>query len=191
MFRRFAFPAVAAATLAAAAPAAPAAPRTVVTVYTHDLGFVHEWRTLALAGGRDTVRIADVPERIDVPSVRLTPGSGRVDRLAYRYDVANGDALLDRARGGRVRITLRGDRIALWTILPVEKGDVLDCMASLSDSRLVRARLVVASVDAQQGTWLVCAECSLDDAGSPAAQSLVAALTQTRDTRDLRTPRAA
>src|SRR5262245_66391665 len=72
-----------------AAPAARAAGgRPVVTIYSHDLGFVHEWRTLALDGARDTVRIADVPERIDVSSVRLTPAAGRVARLAYHYDVA-------------------------------------------------------------------------------------------------------
>src|SRR2546422_1413566 len=110
--------AAAAAVVIAAAPGAGAAEsRSVVTVYTHDLGFVHEWRTLTLAGARDTVRIADVPESIDVPSVRLAPGAGRVARLAYRYDVATGDGLFDRARGSRVRVTLRGDRAVEGTLL--------------------------------------------------------------------------
>ena len=99
-------------------PAAHAAEtRPAVTVYTHDLGFVHEWRTLTLAAERDTVRIADVPERIDVPSVRLQPSVGRVGRLAYRYDVASGDALFDRSRGSRVRATMRGDRAVEGTLL--------------------------------------------------------------------------
>ena len=78
---------------------------------------MHEWRTLDLAGARDTVRIADVPERIDVASVRLDPEAGRVGRLAYRYDVATGDGLFDRARGSRVRLTLRGDRAVEGTLL--------------------------------------------------------------------------
>jgi hypothetical protein len=60
---------------------------------------------LDLAGARDTVRIDDIPERIDVTSVRLTTDGGKVSRLAYRYDVANGDQLLENgaARPPRAR----------------------------------------------------------------------------------------
>jgi hypothetical protein len=95
--------------LALAVPARAAGP--AVTVYTRDLAYVRESRTLDIASARDTVQLADVPERIDFSSVRLVPaGGGRVSRLAYRFDVANGDALLDRGRGGRVRVVMRGDR---------------------------------------------------------------------------------
>jgi hypothetical protein len=117
-------PSAIAALAVAAAAAVPVVPdafaaetRPVVTVYSQDLGFVHEWRTLTLGAAHDTVRIADIPERIDVASVRLKPGAGRVGRLAYRYDVATGDGLLDRARGSRVRVTLRGDRAVEGTLL--------------------------------------------------------------------------
>jgi hypothetical protein len=66
---------------------------------------------LDLAGARDTVRLTDIPERIDFSSVRLDPEGAKLLRLAYRYDVSNGDALLDNARGSRIRLTLRGDRV--------------------------------------------------------------------------------
>jgi hypothetical protein len=106
----------AAALLVAAAliptPGAAAAAGPKVTVYTRDLGFVSETRTLDIAGARDTVRIEDVPARLDFSSVRLVPsGDARVTRLAWRYDVASGDALIERALGRRVRITSRGERI--------------------------------------------------------------------------------
>ena len=118
MVRRSIVTAVAAAVAAASAPEAHAVEqRPVVTVYTQDLGFVHEWRTLSLAAAADTVRIADIPARIDIASVRLQPAAGRVGRLAYRYDVESGDGLFDRARGSKVRVTLRGDRLVEGTLL--------------------------------------------------------------------------
>jgi hypothetical protein len=90
-------------------PARAAGP--AVTVYTHDLGYVREARTLDLAGARDTVRITDLPERLDFTSVRLVPeGGARVTRLAYRWDVASGDGFLGNAVGRRVSVTSRGDR---------------------------------------------------------------------------------
>jgi hypothetical protein len=90
---------------------AAAGPR--VTVYTQDLGFVRETRGLDLGASRDTVRLSDISERLDFASVRLAPAdaSARVTRLAYRYDVASGDGLVDRARGGRVRVITRGERV--------------------------------------------------------------------------------
>jgi len=89
-----------------------------VTIYTHDLGLVREQRTLELTGSRDTVRISDLPERLDFSSLRLAPqGGARVARLAYRWDVANGDALIDGARGRRVRVISRGDRVTEGTLV--------------------------------------------------------------------------
>ena len=82
-----------------------------VTLYRNDLGFVRESRSFDLAGARDTVRLADVSERLDFSSVRLVPSdASRVTRLAYRYDVASAGALIDHARGSRVRVVSRGDR---------------------------------------------------------------------------------
>lgn len=96
-----------------AASVAQAAPS--VTVYTRDLGFVRETRTLDVT--RDTVRIADVPERIDFGSVRVAPQGARVRRLAYRFDLASGDGLFETARGSRVRVTLPRDRVVEGTLV--------------------------------------------------------------------------
>ena len=98
--------------------APPAAAGPAVTVYTRDLGFVREARTLELRGARDTLRLPDVGERMDFSSVRFVPaGQARVTRLAYRYDVASGDGLIERARGSRVRVASRGDRVTEGTLL--------------------------------------------------------------------------
>jgi hypothetical protein len=112
----------AASLLAAVAVLAPNAAwaATSVTVYSRDLGFVRETRVLDLAGARDTVRIDDIPERIDVTSMRLTTDGGKVSRLAYRYDVANGDQLLENARGRKVRVTLREDRPVEGTLVTAD-----------------------------------------------------------------------
>lgn len=97
----------------AAAVAGPA-----VTVYTRDLGYVRETRTLELAGGRDTVRLSDLPERLDFSSLRLVPaGTARVTRLAYRWDVASGDGFLENAVGRRVSVDTRGDRVTEGTLV--------------------------------------------------------------------------
>ena len=110
---------IAAAVILMLAPALAAA-RPAVTVYSRDLAFVREPRTLELAGARDTVRLADVPERIDFSSVRLAPSGARVLRLAYRFDVASGDAALEHAKGSRVRITLHENRIVEGVLAAVD-----------------------------------------------------------------------
>jgi hypothetical protein len=97
---------------------AGAATRAAMTIYSHDLAFVREERTLVRAGAGDTVRIGDIPDRIDVSSVRLgLPGNGRVARLAYRFDVASGDRILEVARGQRVAVMLRDNRVVEGTLV--------------------------------------------------------------------------
>lgn len=105
---------VAAAALATAAVAAPS-----VTIYSRDLGFIREDRTLNLASDRDTVSL-EVPERVDFSSVRLVPEAGRVLRLAYRFDVASGDAALENARGSRVRVVSEDERTVEGTLVAVD-----------------------------------------------------------------------
>ncbi len=90
-----------------------------VTVYTRDLGFVREERILELQHDRDTV-LVPVPERIDFSSVRLVPAGAKLERLAYRFDVATGDGALERARGSRVRVVLRGERVVEGTLTAVD-----------------------------------------------------------------------
>jgi len=97
---------------------APAFAGPALTIYSHDLGLVRERRTIELTGSRDTLRFSDLPERLDFSSLRLVPpGSARVTRLAYRWDVASGDGLIDAARGRRVKVTSRGDRAHEGTLV--------------------------------------------------------------------------
>jgi hypothetical protein len=100
------------------ARAAAAGPR--VTIYTHDLGYVRETRSLQLHGGVDTVRLENVSRQLDFSSLQLEPAAGRVGRLAYRWDVASGDDLVDRARGQRVRVISRGDRVTEGTLISAD-----------------------------------------------------------------------
>ena len=88
-----------------------------LTIYTRDLGFVRETRTLELAGSRDTVRLSDLPERLDFSSLRLVPGgAARVTRLAYRWDAASGDAFLANSIGQRVSVVSKGERVTEGTL---------------------------------------------------------------------------
>jgi hypothetical protein len=57
----------------------------------------------------------------------------RVARLAWRYDVASGDALIERALGRRVRVTSRGERVTegalisadgSWLVVRAEDGAI-------------------------------------------------------------------
>ncbi len=84
MIRRSVF-AAATAWLAVAALAAVPAPaveaaesRPAVTVYSRGQGFVRETRSLDLRGGRDTLRLTDLPSGLDFSSLRLTPPGGFV-----------------------------------------------------------------------------------------------------------------
>lgn len=111
------------ALLSALVALVPAAARggPALTVYSHDLGFVREARTLELGGGADTVRLPEVGDRLDFSSVRLTPAGGaRVVRLAYRFDAASGDGVIERARGSRVRVASRGDRVVEGTLVAAD-----------------------------------------------------------------------
>ena len=137
------------AVLATLAPLTPALAAPSVTVYTRDLGFVRERRTLQVSAPHDTVRITDVSRRLDFSSVRLDPGPGaKVRRLAYRFDLAGGDQLLESAIGRTVRVTLREQRVAeglllaadgSWLVVRSDDGAVLTlARASVDEVRLAR-----------------------------------------------------
>ncbi len=140
-FRRFAAVAAAAMLCASAAHAGPA-----LSIYSSDLGFVKESRTLMLAGVRDTVQLDDISNRLDFASVRLALASGRVTRLAYRWDTATGDGLLERAIGQRVRAVVRGERVAEGVLLSTDgswlvlRGDD-GAISTLSRAQLDEVRL--------------------------------------------------
>ncbi len=128
-------------------PAAARAAGSSITVYTRDLGLVREQRTLTLTGARDTLRLVDVPESMDFASVRLVPeGGSRVTRLAYRFDVMNGDALIDHARGRRVRVSGRDNRVnegallaadGSWLVVRADDG----ALSTLSRAQVDEVRL--------------------------------------------------
>ncbi|HXJ69321.1 MAG TPA: hypothetical protein VNM39_10480, partial [Verrucomicrobiae bacterium] len=103
-------------TLPAAALAGPS-----LTLYTSDLGLVKESRTLDYRGSRDTLRLEGVSDRLDATSLRFVPSSGKLARLAYRFDVATGDGLLEKAIGSRVRVVSRtGERVTEGTLLSAD-----------------------------------------------------------------------
>ncbi|HTR96455.1 MAG TPA: DUF4139 domain-containing protein [Candidatus Acidoferrales bacterium] len=106
-------------------PAAPASAGPAVTVYTRNLGFVREQRTLPTRGGVDTVRIENVSRQLDFSSVRLVPAIGRVQRLAFRSDVASADGLIDHAIGHRVRVVGHEGHVTEGTLLSADGGWVV------------------------------------------------------------------
>jgi hypothetical protein len=82
---------------------------------------VKESRNLDYRGTRDTLRLEGVSNRLDATSLRFVPSSGKLSRLAYRYDVATGDGLLERAIGSRVRVVSRNnERVTEGTLLSAD-----------------------------------------------------------------------
>ena len=112
--------AAAAVALACTPPARGAGESPDVTVYGQDLALVHEHRSVILTGGADTLRLGGVPERLEFGSVRLVPASGRVTRLAWRWDVPAGEDLLARALGRRVRVQARDHRTVEGVLTAVD-----------------------------------------------------------------------
>src|SRR5262249_58560490 len=92
-----------------------------LTLYTSDLGLVKETRTLDYRGTRDTLRLENVSNRLDPSALRLVPSSGRLARLAYRFDVASGDGLLEKAIGSRVRVVSKNERVTEGTLLSAHR----------------------------------------------------------------------
>lgn len=97
----------------AAGVAAPAAAGPALTLYSRDLGFVRETRAFERGAGRDTLRLADLPERLDFASLRVAPAdaAARVASLARRSPDAAAEAVIEASLGRRVRVTSRGDRV--------------------------------------------------------------------------------
>jgi hypothetical protein len=117
-----------------------------LTLYTSDLGLVKETRALEFRGGRDTLRLESVSSRIDASALRLVPSSGKLARLAYRWDVATGDGLLEHAIGARVRVVSKNDRVSEGVLLSADgswlvvRGDD-GALATLSREAMQEVRL--------------------------------------------------
>jgi hypothetical protein len=82
-------------------------------------------------------------------------------------------------RGTRVPVTsanVDGGELVLWTILPLERGDVLDIVASTGGSRLEQARVRVTHSAPQSGSWLARVACRPAEDSDPSAAALVGAV---------------
>jgi hypothetical protein len=81
-------------------------------------------------------------------------------------------------RGTRVPVTsanVDGADLVLWTILPLERGDVVDIVANTGGDRLVKARVRVAHAAPQSGSWLARVACRPHES-DPSAAALVGAV---------------
>jgi hypothetical protein len=82
-------------------------------------------------------------------------------------------------RGTRVPVTsanVDGAELVLWTILPLERGDIVDIVANTGDDRLVKARVRVSHSSPQSGTWLARVACRPVADADPSAAALVGAV---------------
>jgi hypothetical protein len=81
-------------------------------------------------------------------------------------------------RGTRVPVTsanVDGSELVLWTILPLERGDVVDIVANTGGDRLVKARVRVSHSAGQSGSCLARVACRPDES-DPSAAALVGAV---------------
>jgi hypothetical protein len=82
-------------------------------------------------------------------------------------------------RGTRVPVTsanVDGAELVLWTILPLERGDIVDIVANTGGDRLVKARVRVAHSSPQSGSWLARVACRPVAEADPSAAALVGAV---------------
>jgi hypothetical protein len=99
-----------------------------VTVYNQDIALVREERNVGLAGGRSTLRYADVAAQIDPTSVHLVPVSGgdfRVLEQNFQYDLVSGDRLLERSLEGTVRIVGKDGGLTEGKLLSFDGGSLV------------------------------------------------------------------
>jgi hypothetical protein len=82
-------------------------------------------------------------------------------------------------RGTRVPVTtanVDGGDLVIWTILPLERGDILDIVASTGGSSLQQARVRVTGSAPQSGSWLARVSCRPATEADPSAAALVGAV---------------
>jgi hypothetical protein len=142
-----------------------------------------EWRdgagTWQLPGEVNAQRVHPFPTtaiRPTGPSECVAQPTGEGAGVRVSAKVLASARLPEGTRVPVTTLTLRRGRLALWTILPLDRGDRIECVARLGGSHLVRVACTVAAAETQSGTWLVRADCMPDDPNSPAAVALVSAL---------------
>jgi hypothetical protein len=143
-----------------------------------------EWRD---AGGVWVMPAEVVSSRLHpFPTTSLRP-AGASECVAPAGGAAEGPVRLSGRivesprlpNGTRVPVTtanVDGGELVLWTILPLERGDVLDIMANTGGGRLVQARVKVTNSSPQSGSWLARVTCRPAEESDPSAQALVGAV---------------
>ena len=99
-----------------------------VTVYNQNIALVREERSVQMAGGRSTLRYADVAAQIDPTSVHLIPVSGGgfgVLEQNFQYDLVSGDRLLERSLEGTVRVVGKDGGITEGKLLSFDGGSLV------------------------------------------------------------------
>ena len=103
-----------------------AAERTVhLTIYNNDLAVVREVRAVSIDGSE--LSIADVAERMDPTSVKLSIPGATVIEQNYEYDLVNQQRLLERRLGERIDVVLeKGEIVSGKLLTPGSWGIVLE-----------------------------------------------------------------
>ncbi|MDK9700883.1 MAG: hypothetical protein OEM52_12115 [bacterium] len=103
-----------------------AAERTVhLTIYNNDLAVVREVREVTIASNQ--LSIADVAERMDPTSVKLSIPGATVIEQNYEYDLVNQQRLLERRLGERIDVVLeKGELVSGKLLTPGSWGIVLE-----------------------------------------------------------------
>ena len=99
-----------------------------VTVYNQNIALVREERSVQMAGGRSTLRYADVAAQIDPTSVHLIPVSGGgfgVLEQNFQYDLVSGDRLLERSLEGTVRVVGKDGGVTEGKLLSFDGGSLV------------------------------------------------------------------
>ena len=99
-----------------------------VTVYNQNIALVREERSVQMAGGRSTLRYADVAAQIDPTSVDLIPVSGGgfgVLEQNFQYDLVSSDRLLERSLEGTVRVVGKDGGITEGKLLSFDGGSLV------------------------------------------------------------------
>jgi hypothetical protein len=105
----------------------------------------------------------------------VTPASGGDGPVRLTGRIVDSPRL---PRGTRVPVTsanVDGADLVLWTILPLERGDIVDIVANTGGDRLVKARVRVAHSAPQSGSWLARVACRPDES-DPSSAALVGAV---------------
>ena len=78
--------------------------KTAITIYNSNIGVVRETRTFDIQKGISTIKVTDIPERIDPTSVKAK-FAGSILEQNYQYDLASVGKILQRYIDKKVIVT--------------------------------------------------------------------------------------